>query len=258
MYYHQKLIISGIYFEHYKYEKSLKRDFKRKKKEKGEVEHQQMIIDDLIKTEAEIAEAKHIKREKRKDSMSRTRTQLRRNINSNSDLTKFVTLTFEENILEVKIANRHFNKFIMRLEYKYPDLKYISVIEFQKERGKKNGDDGAVHYHFLCNLPYIKNKLLREIWGLGFVKINKIKNVNNVGAYVCGYMQEEMTDPRLFNKKKYFYSKNIEKSTTIFDSEIIEKVFSEFGLDSLKPDFESDFSNEFVGNVTYKSYKLKK
>lgn len=256
MYYHQKLIISGNHWEHYKYEKSLKRDFKRKKKEKVEVEHQQMIIDDIIKTEVEIVVAENKKRVKRRDSMSRTRTQIRRGINSNPDLIKFVTLTFEENILDVERANKHFNKFIMRLEYRFPDFKYFSVIEFQKERGKKNGDDGAVHYHFLCNLPYIKNKLLGEIWGLGHVKINKIKNVDNVGAYVCGYMQEEMTDPRLFNKKKYFYSKNIEKSTTIFDSEIIQKMFSEFGLINSKPDFKGEFSNEFVGKVKYYSYKL--
>ncbi len=257
MYYQQKLIISGIYFEHYKYEKSLKRDFKRKKKEKVEIEHQQMLIDDIIKTEQELKEAKYIKREKRIDSMARTRTQLRRNINSNPDLTKFVTLTFEKNILEVEIANRHFNKFIMRLEYKYPDLKYISVIEFQKERGKKNGDDGTVHYHFLCNLPYIKNKLLREIWGHGYVKINKIKDIDNVGAYVCGYMQEEMTDPRLFNKKKYFYSKNIEKPIEIYDNKEIENTFGYYNLSDIKPDYEAPFSNEFIGNVTYKLFKLK-
>ena len=87
MYYHQKLIISGNHWEHYKYEKSLQRDFKRKKKEKI-VEHQQMIIDDIIKTEVEIIVAENKKRVKRRDSMSRTRTQIRRGINSNPDLIK--------------------------------------------------------------------------------------------------------------------------------------------------------------------------
>ena len=258
MYYHQKLIISGAYFEHYKYGKSLKRDFTRKKKEKVEVEHEQMIIDDLIKTEAEIIEAEYTKKEKRKDSISRTRTQIRRLINSNSDLTKFVTLTFKENVLGVTIANKYFNKFIMRLKYKYPDFKYVSIIEFQVKRGIKNRDGGAVHYHFICNLPYIKTTELAEIWKHGFVTINKIKHVDNIGAYVCKYLNKDMNDDRLWNRKKYFCSKNIEKPITIFDDEIIEKIFLEFGLDNLKPEFKSDFFNEFVGNVAYKSYKLKK
>jgi hypothetical protein len=247
-----------VYFEHYIYEKSLKRNFTRKKKRKTEPKHEQLILDDFIKTDVEIIEAECKQKEKRKDSIYRTRTQIRRLINSNPDLTKFVTLTFKENILDVAIANKHFNKFIMRLEYRYPNFKYLSVIEFQKERGKKNGDDGAVHYHFLCNLPYIANKLLEEIWGLGYVKINKIKNVDNVGAYVCGYMQEEMTDKRLFNKKKYFCSKNIEKPIALFDDRSIEKVFLELGLGSTKPDFKITFSNEFIGDVIYHSYKLTK
>ena len=46
MYYHQKLIISGAYFEHYKYGKSLKRDFTRKKKEK--VEYEVVNVESLI------------------------------------------------------------------------------------------------------------------------------------------------------------------------------------------------------------------
>ncbi|MEI7891229.1 MAG: hypothetical protein WCI36_04670 [bacterium] len=257
MNYHQKLIISGLHFEYYKYEKSLRRDFTRKKKEKKEAPHEQMLIDDLIKTEAEIVEARYVKRAKRKDSISRTRTQVRRLTNSNPDLTKFVTLTFKENILDVTVANRLFNKFIMRLKYKYLDFKYVSFIEFQIKRGIKNGDGGAVHYHFLCDLPYIKNKELTKIWSHGHVKINKLENVDNIGAYVCKYLNKDMTDERLFNRKKYFCSKNIEKPTTIFDEEIIKKVFSEFGLDDLKPDFESTFSNEFIGSVEYKAFKLK-
>lgn len=256
MHYHQKLIISGVHFEYYKYEKTLKRDFTRKKKENIKNEHEQMIVDGLIKTETEIMEAEYLKKEKRKDSISRTRTQIRRLINSNHDLIKFVTLTFEENILDVASANKYFNKFIMRLKYKYPDFKYLSIIEFQKKRGKTNGDGGAVHYHFLCNLPYIKKAELAEVWKHGFVTINKIKNVDNVGAYVCKYLQKDMTDDRLFNHKKYFCSKNIEKPTTIFDEKIIEMMFSEFRLHDLKPDFESAFSNKFVGNVAYKSYNL--
>jgi len=249
MYYHQKLVISGRYFELYKYEKSLKRDFIRKKKKKVEAPHEQMIIDDLIKTEAEIIENAYKQKEKRKDSIYRTRTQIRRLINSNPNLTKFITLTFSENMTNITKANKQFNKFTMRLNYRHENFKYVAIIEFQKR--------GAVHYHFLCDLPYIKTAELSEIWKHGFVKINRIKHVDNIGAYVCKYLQKDMNDKRMFNRKKYFCSKNIEKPTTVVDDRIIEKIFLEFGLDNLKPDFENTFFNKFVGNVSYNSYKLK-
>lgn len=38
------------------------------------------------------------------------------------------------------------------------------------------------HYHLLCNLPFISAKTLQEIWGNGFIRINKIDDVDNVGA----------------------------------------------------------------------------
>jgi len=146
-------------------------------------------------------------------------------------------------------ANKQFNKFTMRLNYRHENFKYVAIIEFQKR--------GAVHYHFLCDLPYIKTAELSEIWKHGFVKINRIKHVDNIGAYVCKYLQKDMNDKRMFNRKKYFCSKNIEKPTTVVDDRIIEKIFLEFGLDNLKPDFENTFFNKFVGNVSYNSYKLK-
>jgi len=249
MYYHQKLVISGKYFELYTYEKSLMRDFIRKKKPPKELAHEQLIIDDFIKTEEDIVEDEINQRTKRKDSIFRTRTQIRRTINSNPDLTKFVTLTFSENIIDVKIANKCFNKFIMRLNYKYPNFKYINIIEFQKR--------GAVHYHFLSNLPYIKNAKLAKIWDNGFVKINKIDHVDNIGAYVCKYLQKDMTEKRLFNKKKFFCSKNIEKPIEIYDSRIIEKLFLQYSFDYAKPEYKATFSNKYIGNVDYKQFKLK-
>ena len=245
MHYHRKLVISGNYFELYKYEKSLKRDFTRKKK--SLLKHEQLEIDDFIDEESE--SEKEIKQLiKRKDSIIRTRTQIRRIVNSNPDFSKFYTLTFKDNITDIKIANKHFNKFIMRMNYNYGNFKYLSIIEFQHR--------GAVHYHFLCNLPYIDSKEIKKRWGHGFIKINRIKNVSNLGAYVCKYLQKDMTDKRLFNKKKYFCSKDIERPIELFNDRIIASLIEQYDFKNMKPDHESSFENEYTGKVEYKQFKL--
>jgi hypothetical protein len=149
----------------------------------------------------------------------------------------------------VKIANKFFNKFIMRMKYRYGDFTYLSIIEFQQR--------GAVHYHFLCNLPYIKTSEVEKIWGHGFIKINKIKNVTNLGAYVCKYLQKDIEDERLFNKKKYFCSENIKRPIEICERKMVEELILQHDLNSVKPDYESTFENEYTGKVTYRQFKLK-
>jgi len=59
----------------------------------------------------------------------------------------------------------------------------LAVIQFQ--------DRGAIHYHMMSDLPYIPKAKLSKIWGNGFIKINDITNVDNVGAYLIGYMNKK-------------------------------------------------------------------
>lgn len=197
--------------------------------------------------------------ENRKKVLQRARTELRRIVNSNvgqygNEFTvKFVTLTFAENITELSQANYEFKKFIKRLNYamfgsKIANLRYSVVPEFQKR--------GAVHYHVIFyNLPYLKANYLAEIWGHGFIKVNKIDNVTNVGSYVCKYMQEDISDKRLEGKKSYFNSKGLFKPEEITD---IKKVASLVEmLPSSKKIFESNFNNEYLGNIHYIQYNLK-
>lgn len=232
------MIISGNYFERYEYDKSINRDFTREAKPKKK-EKEQLSLP--LEEKMEIIG-------KRSDSISRTRSKIRRIIQSNPDLTKFVTLTFRKNMTDVAKANKIFSKFIMRLNYRYPNFKYISIIEFQKR--------GAVHYHFLCNLPFIKNTLLAEIWDNGNIKINKIKHVDNLGAYVCKYLQKDMNDKRLFQKKKYFCSKNIELPVEVYDDKIIGNLILQYDLDNVQFTYRTEFSVKYIGKIKYTVYKL--
>jgi hypothetical protein len=178
--YNQKLVISGNFLEFYQFQNKIKKDFSLK-------DSIQRIKNLDYNTNWQ----------KSQFSLTRTRRSIRRLINSNPVMSKFLTLTFAENVKNIDFANYEFKKFIQRLKYQYikSDLKYLSVIEFQKR--------GAVHYHTISNIPKIKSSTIADLWGNGFIKINKIKNCDNVGAYVSKYLTKDSTE-RLFNRKKFF------------------------------------------------------
>ena len=94
MIYTEKMIISGNILEYYQYSKALFKDYKVIKKAKLPYEPKQLELDFSI---PEIVVGK------RNDNIARTRTQIRRLVNSNQDFDKFVTLTFTENLQDINI-----------------------------------------------------------------------------------------------------------------------------------------------------------
>lgn len=180
--------------------------------------------------------------------------------NFNCKYDKFFTLTFKDNITDVKEANYLFMKFIQRLKYYFSKidksfvLKYLAVIEFQSR--------GAVHYHVLSNIPYIEQKILQDIWQNGFVYINAINHVDNIGAYIVKYMTKDNTDSRLQGFKGYFYSLNLRKPEEIVNHDLkefakLEKIIKEkYKIDEIKPVYENVFDTEFLGSCEYKQYNL--
>lgn len=187
------------------------------------------------------------------------RNMIRQLICANFDSTsKFVTLTFdndqEHDIKDVKQCNTEFKKFIQRMKFKYSELKYVAVVEFQDKN-----DRGAVHYHMVCNLPYIKKSELSEIWGNGFVKINAIDKVDNVGAYVIKYMTSEIDDKRLQGLKAYNSSKNLIRpleavSWRSEDSELLKEI--EEKVKNKSPSYFGEYESEKAGKVVYKQYNF--
>lgn len=195
---------------------------------------------------------------KRFDSLTRTRQNIRRIINSNTDFTKFVTLTFADEGVKLDVAHKCFKTFIQRLTYNYKNIKYLSVVEFQKDvdfHGKVKKKGGSVHYHLLVN-KYIPSKKLETIWGNGFVQINKIKGINNIGSYVSKYMRKDITDPRLFGRKVYFCSKNVLRPEIITDVNICNSIEKMYNLDKRESLKQFSYENDFVGEVDYSLYKI--
>lgn len=188
----------------------------------------------------------------------RRRNAIRQLVCMNFDSgSKFVTLTWdndrEHDIRDVKECNAYFRKYVLRMKYRYPEFKYIAVIEFQDKNGR-----GAVHYHMICNLPYVKKADLAKIWGGGFVKVNAIDKVDNVGAYVIKYMTADMSDRRLCGLNAYLHSRGLEKPqevTTWRDSGDKWREI-ERAIDSKAPSYEATYESEVAGRIEYRQYNF--
>lgn len=127
------------------------------------------------------------------NSLRKTFNRLRELINTNFEGLPnelFVTLTYRLQTNDPKVVYEDFKNFIKRLKYKYKDtttIDYINVLEPHAS--------GNFHMHVLMRFNdletiYIPNAELAEIWSNGFVQIQSLKNVDNIGAYVSAYLAD--------------------------------------------------------------------
>ncbi|QIA67504.1 hypothetical protein [Spiroplasma citri] len=111
----------------------------------------------------------------------------------------FITLTFKENITDVKKANYQFNLFIKKIKYLYQsDLKYLKVYEYQKR--------GAIHFQIIFD-KYISSKIIRKCWNYGIIKSLSINNkyIDFIKYFVYRYI----TKPLIKEKTQKVYDLNI-------------------------------------------------
>jgi hypothetical protein len=191
-----------------------------------------------------------------------------------------MTLTFAENIQDLKRANREFSKFILRLNYeintldgknpKQNNLKYLAVFELQKR--------GAIHYHIIFfNLPFINNiyDKIKSIWGNGIINVggtkknlpnvNKEDKIKKIIEYFTKYIQKSIYDNAFPNQKKYITSKGLLKPQSVHVVETINYIKKLIPDDSLvfKYDGQKDYNEgtlelNFVKWMNVKHYDLSK
>lgn len=257
---YRKVVMTGTVIEIYEMDEKpyqLFESYERKNKpdwlEQWEAELDLRTLQDRIKDMTDIDDIfdvvkKHHRRQN--GNITRTRNMVRRLSLANFDNgSKFVTFTFAENVTDVKTANALWKLFILRMRYKYGKFKYMAVLEFQKR--------GAVHYHCMTDLPYIKKSELAEIWGNGFIKINRIEHVDNVGAYIVKYMTKDLFDERFVAQKAYQCSKGLNRPVTLRD-DLAEEIIHLYNLDAKKTVYESSYTSEHHGKIHYKEYNLKR
>jgi len=132
---------------------------------------------------------------------------------------------------------------------KQTSLKYAVVIEFQKR--------GAIHFHVLFfNLPFIDHDKLSKLWRNGFIKINKIENVKNIGSYVTKYMSKDFDDSRLCGQKSYFTSRGLKKPFITYDEDDIKTLIKIMPNES--ETFKSNFDSKFAGKSKFIQFNLEK
>jgi len=136
------------------------------------------------------------------NSLRQTFKKIRYLINTNFTGEKnelFLTLTYAENMTDTKRLYLDMDKFIKRIRYKYKkqsDIDYLAVIEPQGR--------GAWHVHLLLKFNslkavFIPSNELSELWGHGYVKIERIKDVDNIGAYLSAYLADvELTNETMW------------------------------------------------------------
>ena len=130
-------------------------------------------------------------------SLRKTISKLRDLINCNffgAENELFITLTYRENMTDVKRLYKDFVLFYKKLKYRFKDIEfcYIYVIEPQER--------GAWHVHLLLkalNKDYLfidNDSVVSKLWGHGFTKTKRLKGVDNVGAYLSSYLTDVFSE----------------------------------------------------------------
>lgn len=238
-----RIILSGDVLELYEYEKPIFYDFSDPK-------------GGAAKTSDENAE------DSRKRAVQRAKSMIKKLVNANFSQhhnkigkpywSKFLTLTFDENIRDLTVANSMFTLFMKRLNYKLFSskdaiIKYLAIVEFQK--------NGRVHFHVvLFNLPFIPRiiDVFRETWGNGLIRINAIYDETNIGSYISKYMTKSDLK-KLDGRKSYFTSRNLKRPGIIRD----EKTVLRIKLELLRAVFKREFDSEHTGKSKYSFFNLR-
>ena len=138
----------------------------------------------------------------------------------------------KEKMEDIDKVSKDFKRFWEKLHYHYPDLEFIRILEPQHT--------GTWHIHVLLKTNCyqkleIPKQVVETLWGHGFVRVVKIRDNDNIGAYFSAHQKdvnafdaesEEQTDRKCIikgarlqfyppNKRIYSCSKGIEKPKKI-------------------------------------------
>lgn len=153
----------------------------------------------IILATGEVKEKK--KRDTRTDDraailqLRQTMKRMRQLINANfcGDANElFITLTYRELMTDCKRLKNDMEKFMKKAKRQLGEIKYLYVVEPQER--------GAWHAHLLvkqmrAHSTYWPADDIASAWGHGFIKVQKIQSVENVGAYLSAYLSNAPADP---------------------------------------------------------------
>lgn len=189
--------------------------------------------------------------EHRKRTIIRAKNRVRRLIHLNfTRWDKFITLTLDNeqsfDINNLQECLPFYQNLMKKLRRRYKNFKYITVPEFQER--------GAVHYHMVCNLPFIEKSTWEKLWGHGFVKPKTIVSRNGLATYLTKYLSKQFEQPRIPGHRLYYSSKSLKRSRVIYGAkaEYVSKKLKEKKDDTLE--YQSQYKTDRNGTTTYRQY----
>lgn len=171
-----------------------------------------------------------------------TKGQIRRAVDKELN-----ALICETNPYSIDDTNRLFDNFRDRLRREFGDdfsFKYIIVVEFQ--------DNGKVHFHVLCNLPFIDQGDLQLKWGNGKVDIQQVDDKKKIGNYLVKSMKTSSQNPKIKGNQLYRTSQGLKRPQEVTREDEIE-ILEEFIADKT-PVYTKEFKAE---SKFGKSYRMK-
>ena len=171
----------------------------------------------LVYTFAEKGE--HMRNRRSLRQIFRTLRQLIGTNFKGGDSELFLTLTYAEQTNDASKIYNDLDKFWKRLKYKHQTLKYIAIVEPHAT--------GMFHIHMLLadttGQPlFIPWEELKETWGHGMIEIDRLEDIDHMGAYFIAYfsnleltpdevtLYEEQDDIVEKNGKKYIKGKRLD------------------------------------------------
>lgn len=271
--YNYKIIECGDYYYIYKFPYRIKNDSNLEKMK----DYRKIDINNLFKEE-DIPKSRGDPDSLKKIELKniyRSRFEMQRLAKTNEKIFKtFITLTFKNNVTDIKKAHKMFHNWTCNIRKKKSDFAYIAVPEFQKR--------GALHYHLLTNLDVLQNhdiiipqinfsdkqykKMTSEqrrkcydviYWPHGFTSVMLLHDILPV-AYLSKYMTKDI-DNRLWGHRRYYYSQNLIKPTVNYiDSSNLQEFTKIIDvLDTSEVVFTSSYYDQNKNKVEFIEYKKK-
>lgn len=201
---------------------------------------------------------KERKLEYEKRSRFRAKNKIKRLLYANfiGSKSKFITLTFNDNqdfdIRDLKVCYVKLKAFLHRMRYRFGEFDYLIVPEYQMKY-----DRGAVHYHLVCNIGYIENKFLAEIWTHGFTKINLIGDGKKVAGYLSKYISKDLSSSDK-GLKRYYRSKKLKDEVVIYGKRAEALSMLMFTRYDNYLQYMSEYMSENNGMIRYYEYNFNK
>lgn len=226
------------------------------------------------------------------NSLRQTFKKLRYLINNNffgiqNEL--FITLTYAQQTNDHIKVGKDYDNFLKRLKRKYKPISNVEALKVLEPHAS-----GNYHMHVLLKFSdldsiFINNNELADIWRNGFVSIQSLAGVDNIGAYLSAYMSDlevpsnydtkaDNVEEKEVNgqKKKFikggrlaFYPSGVNlytKTKGIVYPEREQMTYKKLKKNvvrSAKPNYKktieiNDEEKNFSNTITYEQYNLKR